>query len=47
MMQEMLLFGQVSAEHHQTLRQQLAGLARMEPQPVLERHLIFRPFAPP
>ena len=47
MMQEMLLFGQVSAEHHQSLRQQLAGLARMEPQPVLERHLIFRPFVPP
>jgi mediator of RNA polymerase II transcription subunit 18, fungi type len=47
MMQELLLFGQVAAENHQTLRQQLAGLARMQPQPVLERHLIFRPLSPP
>jgi mediator of RNA polymerase II transcription subunit 18, fungi type len=47
MMQELLLFGQVAAENHQTLRQQLAGLARMQPQPVLERHLIFRPLPPP
>jgi mediator of RNA polymerase II transcription subunit 18, fungi type len=46
MMQEMLLFGQVPAEDHQTIRQQLAGLARMQPQPVLERHLIFRPLPP-
>ena len=46
-MQEMLLFGQVSAEDHQTIRQQLAGLARMQPQPILERHLIFRPLPPP
>jgi mediator of RNA polymerase II transcription subunit 18, fungi type len=45
-MQEMLLFGQVPAEDHQTIRQQLAGLARMQPQPVLERHLIFRPLPP-
>jgi mediator of RNA polymerase II transcription subunit 18, fungi type len=47
MMQELLLFGQVSAEHHHPLRQQLAGLSRMKPQPVLERHLIFRPRLPP
>jgi mediator of RNA polymerase II transcription subunit 18, fungi type len=46
MIQEMLLFGQVPAEDHQTIHQQLAGLARMQPQPVLERHLIFRPLPP-
>lgn len=46
-MQEILLFGQVSAEIHQTVRQQLAGLARMPPQSVLERHLVFRPLRPP
>jgi mediator of RNA polymerase II transcription subunit 18, fungi type len=47
MMQELLLFGQVPAEDHRTMRRQLAGLARMQPQPVLERHLIFRPLPPP
>lgn len=47
MMQEILLFGQVPADDHQTLRQQLAGLARMQPQPVQERHLIFKPLPPP
>lgn len=46
-MQEVLLFGQVPAENHQALRQQLSRLTRMQPQPVIERHLIFRPFAPP
>lgn len=46
MIQELLLFGQVPAENHDTLRQQLAGLARMQPQPVLEIHLIFRPLPP-
>ncbi len=46
MMQEILLFGQVSADNHQIFRQQLAGLARMQPQPVLERHLIFKPRPP-
>lgn len=47
MWQEILLFGQVSAEIHGILRQQLAGVTRMQRQPVLERHLIFRPFPPP
>jgi mediator of RNA polymerase II transcription subunit 18, fungi type len=45
-MQEILLFGQVPAENHTTLRQQLAGVTRMQPQPVVERHLIFRPIPP-
>ncbi len=45
-MQELLLFGQVAAQAHRILRQQLAGLAHMQPQPVLEKHLIFRPFPP-
>ena len=47
MMQEILLFGQVSADNHQIFCQELAGLARMQPQPVLERHLVFKPRPPP
>lgn len=47
MIQEILLFGQVSVENHRILRQQLAGIARMQPQPVVERHIIFRPLPPP
>lgn len=45
-MQEILLFGQVTAGHRQTLRQQLAGITRMQPQPMLERHIIFKPVPP-
>jgi mediator of RNA polymerase II transcription subunit 18, fungi type len=45
-MQEILLFGQIPADSHRTLRQQLAGITRMQPQPVLERHVIFKPVPP-
>ena len=45
-MQEILLFGQIAADHRQTLRQQLAGVTRMQPQRVLERHIIFKPIPP-
>lgn len=46
-MQEILLFGQVQAEHHQTLHKQLTGLTRMQGQSALERHAIFKPLPPP
>lgn len=46
MAQELVLFGQLPAENHRPLRQHLAGIARMQPQPVLERHLVFRPIPP-
>jgi hypothetical protein len=46
-MQEILLFGQVPAQDHATLRQQLSGVTRMQPQSVTEKHLIFKPIQPP
>lgn len=45
-MQEILLFGQVPGQNHRTLCQQLAGITRMQPQPVLERHIILKPVSP-
>ena len=42
-MQEMLLFGQVPNAHQPTVRQQLSGIARMQPQPAVQRHVLFRP----
>jgi mediator of RNA polymerase II transcription subunit 18 len=41
-MHEFLLFGQVAHNEHHRLLQQLAGVARMQPQHVIERHLIFK-----
>jgi mediator of RNA polymerase II transcription subunit 18 len=41
-MHEFLLFGQVANDEHHKLLQQLAGVTRMQPQHVVERHLIFR-----
>jgi mediator of RNA polymerase II transcription subunit 18 len=41
-MHEFLLFGQVAKNDHHRLLQQLAGVTRMQPQHVVERHLIFK-----
>ena len=41
-MHEFLLFGQVTNDDHHKLLQQLAGVTRMQPQYVVERHLIFK-----
>ena len=41
-MHEFLLFGQVANNDHHKLLQQLAGVTRMQPQHVVERHLIFK-----
>ena len=41
-MHEFLLFGQVASNDHHKLLQQLAGVTRMQPQHVVERHLIFK-----
>ena len=45
-MQELLLFGQAVSDIHHELLQQLAGIARMQPVPFTERHLIFRALPP-
>lgn len=41
-MHEFLLFGVVANNDHHRLLQQLAGVTRMQPQHVVERHLIFQ-----
>ena len=41
-MHEFLLFGQVANNDHHRLLQQLAGVTRMQPHHVVERHLIFK-----
>lgn len=42
-MHELLLFGQVPASRHTQVLNVLAGIAAMQPQPVLEKHLVFKP----
>ena len=42
-MHELLLFGQVPALRHTQVLNILAGIAAMQPQPILEKHLIFKP----
>lgn len=42
-MHELLLFGQVSAARHNQVLNVLAGIAAMQPQPILEKHLVFKP----
>ncbi|KIW05322.1 hypothetical protein, variant [Verruconis gallopava] len=42
-MHELLLFGQIPAARHEQLLNILAGLAAMQPQRVLERHVLFKP----
>ena len=42
-MHELLLFGQVPAARHNQVLNVLAGIAAMQPQPILEKHLVFKP----
>lgn len=46
-MHELLLFGQVPSIRHEQLLRILAGIAGMQPQRVIERHLIFKPSRSP
>ena len=45
-MHEFLLFAQVASSDHRKMLQQLVGVTRMQPQPVLERHLVFKAESP-
>jgi mediator of RNA polymerase II transcription subunit 18 len=42
-MHELLLFGQIPAARHEQMLNILAGLSAMQPQRVLERHVLFKP----
>ena len=42
-MHELLLFGQIPASRHDQVLNILAGIAAMQPVPVLEKHLVFKP----
>ncbi|KAF2490903.1 hypothetical protein BU16DRAFT_493562 [Lophium mytilinum] len=42
-MYELLLFGQLPRARHEQLLKILAGVAAMQPQRVLERHVVYRP----
>jgi hypothetical protein len=42
-MHELLLFAQVPPSRHNYVLNVLTGLAAMQPQPILEKHLIFKP----
>lgn len=42
-MHELLLFGQVAASRHEQVLSILAGIAAMQPQPFVEKHLIYKP----
>ncbi len=46
-MQELLLFGQVPSSRHEIVLSVLAGIAAMQPQYVLEKHIVFKPTRPP
>lgn len=45
-MQELLLFGQVPLARHDYVLSVLAGIAAMQPKPILEKHLLFKPSRP-
>lgn len=45
-MQELLLFGQVPLARHDYVLSVLAGIAAMQPKPILEKHLVFKPNRP-
>ncbi|KAF1991291.1 hypothetical protein K402DRAFT_323070 [Aulographum hederae CBS 113979] len=45
-MHELLLYGQVPAFRQTQVLQILTGLTAMQPHPVLERHIIYKPTAP-
>lgn len=42
-MHELLLFGQVPSSRHEQVLSILAGIAAMQPQPFLEKRLVFKP----
>jgi mediator of RNA polymerase II transcription subunit 18 len=42
-MHELLLFGQVPRARHEQLLKIFAGVAAMQPQRVLERHVVYKP----
>ncbi|MCJ1467206.1 Mediator of RNA polymerase II transcription subunit 18 [Pseudocyphellaria aurata] len=42
-MHELLLFGQVPRSRHKQVLSILAGIAAMQPQPFVEKHLVFKP----
>ena len=42
-MHELLLFGQVPSSRHDQVLNILAGVAAMQPVPVVEKHLVFKP----
>lgn len=46
-MHELLLFAQIPPLQHSHLLSILAGIAAMQPQPFLERHLVFKPVRAP
>ncbi|KZF25767.1 putative RNA polymerase II mediator complex subunit Srb5 [Xylona heveae TC161] len=46
-MHELSLFAQVPPSGHDQLLKVLAGVSGMQPQAVLERHLVFKPIRPP
>lgn len=46
-MHELLLFAQIPPTQHSHLLSILAGIAAMQPQPFLERHLVFKPSRTP
>ena len=46
-MHELLLHASVPAHRHDQILSILAGIAAMQPIPILEKHLIFKPSRPP
>ena len=42
-MHELLLFGQVPRSRHEQVLKILAGIAAMQPQRVIERHVVYKP----
>ena len=46
-MHELLLFAQVPPARHAQLLRIISGIAGMRPQPITERHLLFKPRKPP
>lgn len=45
-MQELLLFGQVPLARRDYVLSVLVGIAAMQPKPILEKHLVFKPIRP-
>jgi mediator of RNA polymerase II transcription subunit 18 len=42
-MHELLLVAQVPLSRHETVLQVLAGISGMKPQPIIERHIVYKP----